>query len=42
MQGKMKNAYNILDGYPYWKSPLVRTSRRCEVNIKMDVKENGW
>jgi hypothetical protein len=37
----MRNAYNILVGKPEGKRPLGRLKRRCEDNIKMDLREVG-
>jgi hypothetical protein len=34
----MRNAYKILVEKPEVKSPLERPQRRCEDDIKMDVK----
>jgi hypothetical protein len=35
----MRNAYNILDGYPEYKSPLGRPRNRWEDNIRIDLTE---
>jgi len=40
--GEMKNVYKILVGKPDRKSPLGRTRRRCEDNIRIDLREIGW
>jgi hypothetical protein len=40
--GENKNAYRILVGKPEGKRPLGRPRRRCEDNIKMDLRELGW
>jgi hypothetical protein len=40
--GATRNAYRILVGKPEGKTPLGRPRRRCEDNIKMDLKEIGW
>jgi hypothetical protein len=37
--GKMRNTNNILVGKPGRKRLLGRPRRRCEDNIKMDLKE---
>jgi hypothetical protein len=39
-----RNAYRILVGNPEGKRPLGRHRRRCEDNIKMDLREMriGW
>jgi hypothetical protein len=38
--GEKRNAYNILVEKPEGKRPLGKRTRRCEDNIKMDLK-NG-
>jgi hypothetical protein len=38
----MRNAYNILVGKPTGREPLGRSRRRCEDNIKLDLREIGW
>jgi hypothetical protein len=40
--GKVRGAYNILVGRPEGRRPLGRPRRRCEDNIKMDVREIGF
>jgi hypothetical protein len=40
--GEKRNAYRVLMGKPEGKIPLGRPRRRCEDNIKIDVKEVGW
>jgi hypothetical protein len=40
--GKKMNAYRILVGKPEGKGPLERPQRRCENNIKMDLRYDGW
>jgi hypothetical protein len=40
--GENRNAYRILVGKPEGKRPLGRHRRRCEDNIKMDLRERGW
>jgi hypothetical protein len=35
----MKNAYDILVGKPEGNRPLRRPRRRCENNIRMDLRE---
>jgi hypothetical protein len=40
--GTMRNVYKILVGKPDRKSPLGRTRRRCEDNIRIDLREIGW
>jgi hypothetical protein len=37
-----RNACRILVGKPEGKRPLVRSRRRWEDNIKMDLREIGW
>jgi hypothetical protein len=37
-----RGVYRILMGKPEGKRPLGRPRRRCEDNIKMDLKEVGW
>jgi hypothetical protein len=41
-RGEMRNEYNILSEKPKRKSPLGKTRRRCEDNIRLDVREIGW
>ena len=36
-----RNAYRVLVGKPEGKRPLGRPRRRCEDNIKMDLREVG-
>ena len=38
---KSRNAYRVLVGKPEGKRPLERQRRRCEENIKMDLREVG-
>jgi hypothetical protein len=40
--GYMRNVYKILVGKPEWKRPLVRSRRRWEDNIRIDLREVGW
>jgi hypothetical protein len=40
--GEMRNAYNMLVGKFERKSPLERTGRSCEDNIRMNFREIGW
>jgi hypothetical protein len=40
--GEKRNAYRILVGKPEGKSPLGRSRRTWEDNIKMDLREIGW
>jgi hypothetical protein len=40
--GGMRNEYKILVGKPEGKRSLVRTRRRWEDNIKMDLREILW
>jgi hypothetical protein len=40
--GEMRNAYKILVGKPEEKRPFGRPRRRCEDNIRMDLREIGW
>jgi len=35
----MRNAYRILVGKPDGKKPVGRRRRKCEDNIKMDLRE---
>jgi hypothetical protein len=37
--GEERNSYRILVGKPEGKRPLRRHRRRCEDNIKMDLRE---
>jgi hypothetical protein len=39
--GEGRGAYRVLDGRPEGKRPLERPRRRCEDNIKMDLREIG-
>jgi hypothetical protein len=36
-----RGAYRVLVGRPQGKRPLGRSRRRCEDNIKMDLREIG-
>jgi hypothetical protein len=38
----MRNEYNILVGKPNGKSPLGRTGRRWEYNIRMELRKIWW
>jgi hypothetical protein len=38
----IRNAYRILVGKLEGRRPLGRSRRRCENNIKMDLREIGW
>jgi hypothetical protein len=40
--GKVRGAYNILDGRHEGRRPLGRPRRRWEDNIKMDLREIGF
>jgi len=40
--GEMRNEDNIFDGKHEGKRPLGRFRRRCEDNIRMDLRETGW
>jgi hypothetical protein len=40
--GDGRKVYTVLVGKPKGKRPLVRPRRRCEVGIKMDLREIGW
>jgi hypothetical protein len=40
--GEKMNSYGILVGKPEGKRPLGRPSRRCEDNIKIDLREIEW
>ena len=37
-----RSAFKILTGKPIGKIPLERPRRRCEDNIRMDLKEIGF
>jgi hypothetical protein len=37
--GEMGNAYNILVGRSEWKRLLRTSNRRCEDNIRIDLRE---
>jgi hypothetical protein len=39
--GDVRGAHNILVGRPEGRRPLGRPRRRCEDNIKMDLREIG-
>jgi hypothetical protein len=39
---QMRNTYSIWIGKPERKRPLGRPRRRCEYNIRMDLRETGW
>jgi hypothetical protein len=39
--GKGRGVYRVLVGRPEGKRPLERLRRKCEDNIKMDLKETG-
>jgi hypothetical protein len=40
--GEVRDAYNILVGWPEGRRPLGRPRRRWEDNIKMDLREIGF
>jgi hypothetical protein len=40
--GEKKNAYRVFVGMPNGERPLVRSRRRWEDNIRMDIREIGW
>jgi hypothetical protein len=40
--GEKRNAYRILVGKPEGKRPLGRPRRRCEDNIRMDLRAVGY
>jgi hypothetical protein len=40
--GEERNVYRILVGKPEGKRPFVRSKRRWEDGIRMDLKETGW
>jgi hypothetical protein len=40
--GKGINLYRVLVGKPEGKRPLERSRRRCEGEIKMDLRDIGW
>jgi hypothetical protein len=42
VHGEVRGAYNILVGRPEGRRPLGRPTRRCEDNIKMDLRETGF
>jgi hypothetical protein len=37
--GELRNSYNILVGKPEGNRPLGRHRRRCEDNIRMDLRK---
>jgi hypothetical protein len=39
--GEKRNVYRILVGKPEGKRPLGRPRRRCEDNVRTDVREIG-
>ena len=39
--GRRKDSFIILSGIPTGKRPLRRPRRRCEDNIRMDLKQIG-
>jgi hypothetical protein len=40
--GERRGAYRALVGKPEGRRSLERPRRRCEDNIKMDLREVGW
>jgi hypothetical protein len=40
--GEERKLYKILVGKPEGKRPLVRSRRRWEDGIRMDLREIGW
>jgi hypothetical protein len=40
--GNKRNSYRILVGKPGGKRPLGRPRRRCEDNMKIELREIGW
>jgi hypothetical protein len=40
--GERKGAYRALVGKPEGKSPLKRSKRRWEDNIKLGLRDVGW
>jgi hypothetical protein len=40
--GEKRNGYTIFVGKPEGKRPLGRPRRRCEDNVRMDLREIGW
>jgi hypothetical protein len=39
--GMIRNIYSLV-GNPEWKTPLGRTRRKWENNIRMHLKETGY
>jgi hypothetical protein len=42
LMGEMSNAYKILVRTPAGKRQLRRPRRRCEDNIRMNLRKTGW
>jgi hypothetical protein len=40
--GEKRNANDILTGNPEGKKPLGKPRRRCDDNIKTDLREAAW
>ena len=40
--GERTGVYRVLVGKPEGRRPLEGSRRRCEDNIKMDLREVGW
>jgi hypothetical protein len=38
----MRNVYKILIGKPEGERPRERPRRRCEDNVRVDLREIGW
>jgi hypothetical protein len=41
-KGERRNICKVLVGNPEGHRPLVRPRRRCEDNIRMDLREIAW
>jgi hypothetical protein len=39
---EIRNSYKILVGKPEGMRPLRRPRRRCEYNIRMDLRKTEW
>jgi hypothetical protein len=40
--GERRGAYEVLVGKLEGRTPLGKPKRRCENNIKMDLRDVGW